>query len=88
MTLAEAIYLLCAATSLTAAALLLRQHRARRSPLLFWSFIAFIGLAVNNVLVYIDFSLVQDVSLAFPRTLAGTLGMLALCYGLIWESSE
>ena len=86
MTLAEGIYLLCAATSLTAAALLLRHYRARRTPLLFWSFIAFIGLSVNNVLVFVDFSIMPGFSLAFPRTVAGTLGMLALAYGLIWDA--
>ena len=88
MSLAEGIYLLCAATSLTAATLLLRQYRARRTPLLFWSFIAFIGLAINNVLVFVDFSVAQTVNLAFPRTVAGRLGMLALAYGLIWDSTE
>ena len=51
MTIAEAIYLLCAATSLAAAAMLLRQYRSRPSRLLLWSCIGFAGLAVNNVLV-------------------------------------
>jgi hypothetical protein len=88
MTIAEGIYLLCAGTSLLAAALLFRQYRARPSTLLFWSFVAFIGLATNNVLVFVDFGVAPNIDLALPRTLAGTLSMLALVWGLVWEGGE
>jgi hypothetical protein len=86
MSIAEAIYLLSAVTSLVAAALLFRQHRRSRTPLLFWSFVGFIGLAINNVLVYIDLVLVPMVDLVLPRTVAGAAGLVALLYGLLWES--
>lgn len=85
MTTAEAIYLLCAATSLVAAALLLRQYRTSRTPLLLWSFVGFIGLAANNVLVFVDLVIVPT-DLAVARTLAGALGIMAILYGLIWEA--
>ena len=85
--MAEAIYLLCATTSMVAAAMLLRQYRRRRTPLLFWSFIGFVGLAVNNVLVYVDLVLFTGVDLSTVRTAAGAIAMLALVYGLIWEAS-
>ena len=84
MTIADAIYLLCAATSLVTAGLLLRQYRARRTRLLLWSSAAFVGLAINNVLVYVDYSLWMDGDLSLPRTLAGALAMLVLVFGLIW----
>lgn len=87
MTIAEAIYLLCAATSLTAALLLLRQYSARRTALLLWSCVGFLGLAVNNVLVYVDLGLLTDTDLSLPRTLSGALAMLALVYGLIREGT-
>lgn len=88
MTLAEAIYLLCAATSLVAAGMLLRQYRRRRSPLLLWSVIGFAGLAVNNVLVYSDLVLFTGiVDLSLLRSAVGAIAMLALVYGLIWEAS-
>jgi hypothetical protein len=83
MTIAEGIYLLCALTSLVAAWLLHRQYHARRTPLLFWSSLAFLGLAVNNVLLYIDLGLLTGVDLALPRTVAGTVAMLVLVYGLV-----
>jgi len=86
--MAEAIYLLCAATSLTAALLLLRQYAARRTPLLLWSCVGFLGLAVNNALVFIDFTLLTGVDLSVLRTLAGAAAMLALVYGLIWEADR
>lgn len=88
MTLAEAIYLLCAATSLVAAGLLLRYYLARRTPLLLWSTIGFLGLAVNNVLVYADLVLFAGIDLSLPRTIAGAAGMLAMVYGLIWKADE
>lgn len=86
MTLAEAIYLLCAATSLAAAGLLLRQYRATRTTLLLWSCIGFGGLAVNNMLVYIDLVLFQSVDLALVRAAAGAIAVATLLYGLIWET--
>ena len=60
MTTADAIYLLCAATSLTAAVLLLRQYRARRSRLLLWSigiFFALGGILPGPFFAYGQFSL-------------------------------
>jgi hypothetical protein len=89
MTPAEAIYLLCAMTSLLAAALLLRYYLAsRRPPLLLWSFVGFVGLAVNNVLVYVDLVLFPETDLVLTRAIAAASGMLAMMYGLIWEGSE
>jgi hypothetical protein len=87
MTIAEATYLACAAISLVAAVLLLRYYRARRTRLLLWSCIAFIGLAINNVLVYVDLGLLPAADLSIPRTAAGALGMLALAYALATEPS-
>jgi hypothetical protein len=89
MTIADAIYLLCAATSLAAAILLLRQYSLLRTPLLLWSCIGFFGLAVNNAMVFIDLSLLGPAAdLALPRTLLGSVAMLVLVYGLLWETER
>lgn len=85
MTIAEAIYVLSAGTSLVAAALLFRQYRTSRTALILWSFIGFIGLALNNVLVYVDLVVVPATDLALARTVAGAAGLVALLYGLLWE---
>ena len=82
MTIAEAIYLLCAVTSLGAAFLLLRYFRRRRTRLLLWSAISFTGLAVNNVLVYLDLGLFPDIDMSVVRSLAGAAAMLVLACAL------
>jgi hypothetical protein len=86
--MAEAIYVLCAITSLVAAVLLLRQYQARRTPLLLWSCIGFFGLAVNNMLVFVDFALLTGSDIALARALAGVGAILVLLYGLIWEAGR
>lgn len=88
MTIGEGIYLLCAATSLLAAILLLRQYRARRTSLLLWSCVGFFGLALNNLFVFLDFSFMRGTDLSVPRSFIGTMAMLALVYGLIREAGE
>jgi len=88
MRMAEAIYLLCAATSMAAAWLLWRYYVARRTRLLLWSCVAFLGLAVNNVLLYVDLGVLPQLDLALPRTLAGTLSMAVLAYALATEPAE
>jgi len=86
MTIAEAIYVLCGLTSLVTAVMLLRHYRQRRTRLLLWSVIAFAGLAINNVMVYVDLVMFTGVDLSLYRTAAGALAMLALLYGLVWET--
>jgi hypothetical protein len=88
MTLAEVLYLLCAAMSLTVAAMLLRQYLRVRTRLVLWSFLCFTGLAVNNVLVYIDLVMYTGVDLSVYRSAAGAAGMLMMVYGLVWESRK
>ena len=88
MTAAEGIYLMCAATSLTAAWMLLRYYRTSRTALLLWSCVGFVGLALNNVLVYVDLSLYPSIDLSVVRALAGAIAMAALVYGLIWEAGR
>ena len=88
MNAAELIYFFCALTSLVAAWLLLRQYARRPSPLLFWSFVGFLGLAANNVLLFVDLGLLPNTDLSFPRTLVGAAALLTIVYGLIWDTEE
>jgi hypothetical protein len=84
--MAEAVYLLCAATSVLCAMLLYRGYRSSRTRLLFWSSLCFGGLAVNNVLLFLDLVVVPTVDLSVLRTSVAALAMLVLCLGLVWES--
>ena len=85
---AETIYLLCAVTSLVAAWMLLRYYLRRRTPLLLWSFIGFFGLAVNNVLVFVDLVVYPSIDMSLARAATASIGLLALVFGLIWEAER
>jgi hypothetical protein len=84
--MAEGVYLLCAVTSVLCSVLLLRGFRTNRTRLLFWSSLCFTGLALNNLLLFIDLVVVPDVDLSLVRSITALLAMLLLLYGLIWEA--
>ena len=86
--MATAVYVLCALTSTGCAALLLRAYRREPARLLLWSFGCFALLAVNNVLLVVDLSIVTDVDLKAWRASSGLAGFLLLLAGLIIESTE
>ncbi|PQV63425.1 hypothetical protein B1R32_11280 [Abditibacterium utsteinense] len=83
--MAAIVYLLCAATSLACALLLLRSYRQNRVRLLFWSGCCFVGLALNNVLLFIDLKVFPQTDLFLLRSLPALIGVLLLIYGLIWD---
>lgn len=84
--MANAVYLMCALTSIVCAVLLVRGYRNSRSRLLLWSSLCFVGLALNNLLLVVDRIIVTDVDLHDAR-LGVALGALAvLVYGLVWET--
>jgi hypothetical protein len=84
--MAEIVYSLCAALSLTCAVLLFRGFRANRARLLFWSGLCFVGLAANNVLLLIDLIVVPQIDLSAVRAATALGGLSLLLFGLIWES--
>lgn len=84
--MAEVAFILCAATSFACALLLYRGYRSNGVRLLFWSALCFLGLTLNNILLFIDLSVVPDTDLEVFRSLPALLGLAALLYGLIWEA--
>ena len=85
--MAEAVYLLCAITSIVCAVMLLRGYRSQRTSLLFWSSLCFIGLALNNILTFLDLVIVPPaIDLSLGRSGIALASMVLLIYGLIWES--
>jgi hypothetical protein len=80
------VYVLSALTALGCAALLWRAYIARRTKLLMWSSVAFVGFAVNNVLLVVDRMLVLSVDLSLARAVAAFAAAAVLLYGLVWES--
>ena len=83
--MAGIVYLLCAATSLACALLLLRAYKHSRVRLLFWSGLCFVGLALNNALLFVDLEVFPQTDLFLLRSLPALVGLLLLIYGLIWD---
>lgn len=87
--IAKFVYLMCAVTSIACASLLVRGFRKQRYPLLLWSSVCFIGLAINNILLFLDHTLLRDtVDLATIRQVPACIGMLLLLVALIWERNR
>ena len=80
------VYALCALTSLACAWLLLRGYLRTRVRLLLWSGLCFAGLALNNVILFVDVRMVPDVDLSLWRSLPALAGIVLLLYGLVWET--
>lgn len=86
--MASIVYALCAVTSLVCAGLLWRSYLRHRTQLLFWSSLCFLGLAVNNVLLFVDLVMVPTVDLLLYRSLSALAAVSLLLFGLIWEEFE
>ena len=85
--MAELTYLLCAATSVLCAALLLRGYIRTRTRLLMWSTLCFVGLALNNILLFLDLVIFPDVDLQLFRSGSALIAIALLAIGLVWEAS-
>lgn len=84
-----AVYLLCFLTSSVCAFFLTRSYRTSRARLLLWSAIAFVLLAVNNLLVVIDLVVLEDsTSMQIPRLLASLGAVMVILFGFVWDLEE
>ncbi|MRG95554.1 DUF5985 family protein [Polyangium spumosum] len=79
------VYVLCSLTSLVAMTLLLRAYAARRVRLLLWSGLCFAGLALNNVLLFVDLSVIPRYDLSTLRQVPALMGVSFLIYGLVYD---
>lgn len=90
--MAAAVYILCALTSLACAVMLWRGFTQSRARFLMWSSLCFVGLAVNNVLLFIDRIVLPDMegvwgtSFQNWRSLAALVSIALLIYGLISDA--
>lgn len=82
---AEIIYLLCSGTSLLCAVLLLRRFARQRLHILMFSGLCFLGLALNNLLVYLDF-VIPHTDWTLARNLVAACATVLLVVGLVWNS--
>lgn len=80
------LYLLAIATSLACTVCLFRAYWQRRVRLLLWSACCFVGLTVNNIVLFLDLVVYPAVDLRPLRLFAALAGMVFLLYGFIFES--
>lgn len=82
-----ALYLLAALTSVACMVLLFRGYARAGVRLLFWSALCFVGLSINNVLLFVDMAIFPtEIDLRLYRLLAALAGVLCLLYAFIWET--
>lgn len=86
--MSEAVYVLCAVTSIACAALLARAYRERRTRILWWSTWCFVGLAINNLVLVADRIVVPEVDMGLIRAGTAVAAMAVLVVGLILGESR
>jgi hypothetical protein len=80
------VFFLCLLTSLVCMVLLVRGWRQSGAPLLLWSSLCFVGLAVNNFFVFFDLVVLPEIDLFPARQIASLVSVAVLLYGFIWET--
>lgn len=91
--MAEAVYLLCAITSIACTFVLVRGYRGSGARFLLWCAACFALLAVNNGLLFVDKVVFPEHLLSFAglsfavwRSVTALLGVGLLLVGLIWDA--
>lgn len=84
--MATLVYVLCAATSLACAVLLLRGWRQQRAPLLLWSGLCFVGFALGNAALIVDRVVMPASDFWMLRSVPVLVGLGVLLYGMVWEA--
>ncbi len=62
------------------------SDRRSRHRVLWWSTCCFVGLAVTNVLTFVDLVLVPQVDLHWLRAPVGLVALVLLVIGLVWDT--
>ncbi|MBX3470005.1 MAG: hypothetical protein KF878_24270 [Planctomycetes bacterium] len=84
--MAEAVYLLGSILSALCAVMLLRGYARTGHRLLLWTCLCFLGLTLNNAILFVDMVLVPATNLSIVRLVPALVGLTLLLYGLIWEA--
>jgi hypothetical protein len=88
MSPASAVYILCFATSAVCAGLLIRAWGRSRAPLLFWSALSFVFLALNNALLVADMVVFLNIDFRIWRTSTALAAAAVMIYGFIWRGER
>ena len=82
----ETVYILCMLTCMVCALLLGIGYWRTRAALLFWSSLCFVGLTINNLLLFLDLIVLPTVDLGSYREWTALVSMALLVFGLIWNA--
>lgn len=85
--MAELVYVLCALASMFCASLLIRNYLRTRHRLSLWAALCFSGLAVNNVVLFVDLVVAPEIDLSTIRGGVALVAMVLLVYGLVTEET-
>ena len=85
--MAEAVYILCAATSVACSVLLLRAYGRTKARFLLWSGLCFALLGLNNIFLFLDLVVFDQVDLRLVRHAMALGGLLLLIWGLVWDAA-
>jgi Na+/melibiose symporter-like transporter len=81
------LFMIAVLTSFACMVLLFRAYLDTRLRILLWSALCFVGLTVNNLLLFADLVIFPEtVDLRVYRHAAALAGMLFMIYGFIRES--
>jgi hypothetical protein len=85
-----AVYILCFLTSAACAWLLGRSYSRSSTPLLLWSSICFVFLALNNLLLVLDLVVwpSREIDLRLPRLFLALAATCSLLFGFIYRIEE
>jgi hypothetical protein len=85
-----AVYILCFLTSAACAWLLGRSYGRSGAPLLLWSSVCFVFLALNNLLLVLDLVIwpSPEFDLRLPRLLLSLAAACSLLFGFIYRIEE
>jgi hypothetical protein len=79
------LYLLAVLTSFACMVLLFRAYVRGGPRLLLWSALCFVGLSLNNMLLFFDLVIFPTMDLRELRLLAALAGLVFLLYAFIFE---
>jgi hypothetical protein len=80
------VFFLCIVTSVICTWLLFRGWRRTGTRLLMWSALCFLGLAANNIIVFIDIVVLPDIDLRPLRLATSLIAVSVMLWALIWET--
>ena len=81
------LFLIALLTSFACMVLLFRAYLTSRLRILLWSALCFVGLTINNLLLFLDLVVLPEtIDLRVYRHAAALVGMLFLIYGFIHDT--